>query len=128
MNWFRRNPVRATLAPALFVTLIVTAALWWGLSREWVIAPWLLCWIGAVNGTAFLMYGLDKSLARQGAWRVPEASLLALAFVGGTVGAYAGMRYFRHKTIKSSFRIVFWLLVAVHLVLIGVLIRYVWLR
>lgn len=47
---------------------------------------------------AFFCYGRDKSLAKQGKWRISEAKLLRLGFLGGAVGALAGMQFFRHKT------------------------------
>lgn len=59
----------------------------------------------AVNLAAFLCYGLDKRRARKRQWRIPEASLLTLAFAGGAAGAWAGMWVFRHKTRKTKFRI-----------------------
>ncbi len=65
----------------------------------------LLAWLIAVNLAAFLLYGVDKSRARRGAWRIPERTLLAMAFLGGALGAMLGMRAFRHKTQKPAFRI-----------------------
>lgn len=65
----------------------------------------LLAWLIAVNLAAFLLYGVDKSRARRGAWRIPERTLLAVAFLGGALGAMLGMRAFRHKTQKPAFRI-----------------------
>ena len=57
----------------------------------------------AVNFWAFAAFGIDKSLAENGKRRISEANLLALAFIGGTVGAYAGRSLFRHKTRKQPF-------------------------
>ncbi len=57
----------------------------------------------AINFTAFTAFGLDKMLAEAGAWRISEANLLGLAFVGGSPGAYAGRQLFRHKTRKQPF-------------------------
>lgn len=47
---------------------------------------------------AFLCYGHDKKLAKQKKWRTPEKTLLLLGFLGGSIGALAGMQVFRHKT------------------------------
>lgn len=52
----------------------------------------------------FILYGIDKSRARRGAWRISERVLLTGAAVGG-IGAYLGMLAFRHKTRKLVFRI-----------------------
>ena len=58
-----------------------------------------------INIAAFLLYGLDKQKARMNRWRIPEATLLGIAVLGGSVGAYAGMKAFRHKTKKPKFYI-----------------------
>lgn len=57
----------------------------------------------AINFLAFAAFGIDKALAEQQLWRISEATLLQLAFVGGTPGAYAGRALFRHKTRKQPF-------------------------
>ena len=46
----------------------------------------------------FTVYGIDKSKARRGAWRIPEKRLFLLPLLGGSVGALLGMKVFRHKT------------------------------
>ena len=63
-------------------------------------------WLFATNVIAFGAFGHDKHLAREGAWRISEQTLLLLALVGGSIGAIAGQRYFRHKTRKEPFRTV----------------------
>ena len=57
----------------------------------------------AVNLFAFMSFGIDKSLAETGSWRISEAALLGWALIGGTPGAYAGRALFRHKTRKQPF-------------------------
>lgn len=47
---------------------------------------------------AFAMYGIDKSKAKRGAWRISEKALLLTGFLCGSVGALAAMQLFRHKT------------------------------
>lgn len=61
----------------------------------------LLCW----NGIVFLLYALDKHRAKRGRWRISEKALLSCAFLGGGVGAAAGMYGLRHKTRHTSFRV-----------------------
>ena len=56
-----------------------------------------------LNLIAFLAFGIDKARAEAGAWRVQESTLLLLALLGGTLGAYAGRALFRHKTRKQPF-------------------------
>ncbi len=52
---------------------------------------------------AFAAYGIDKSRARRGAWRISERALLLLGFSCGAVGALAAMKLFHHKTRHSYF-------------------------
>lgn len=51
------------------------------------------------------VYGIDKNKAQRGAWRIPEKTLLLLAFTGGGIGAFCGMHIFHHKTKKNLFKI-----------------------
>jgi uncharacterized membrane protein YsdA (DUF1294 family) len=51
----------------------------------------------------FALFGLDKSRAVQGGWRIPERTLLMIAFLGGWPGAKVAQRGFRHKTRKQPF-------------------------
>ncbi|MFZ9394845.1 MAG: DUF1294 domain-containing protein [Erythrobacter sp.] len=66
-------------------------------------SEWLVYYLIAANFIAFAAFGIDKSLAENGGWRVSEAALLGWAFIGGTPGAYAGRKLFRHKTRKQPF-------------------------
>lgn len=54
---------------------------------------------------AFLAFAVDKLLARMNAWRIPEAVLLWLAFLGGAAGALVAMSLFHHKTSKHWFTV-----------------------
>lgn len=63
---------------------------------------WYLC---AVNVITFLLYGLDKQKAIHRKWRIPESVLLTAAVIGGSAGAFFGMRLFRHKIRKPKFYI-----------------------
>lgn len=62
----------------------------------------LAVWV-AMSLVTFLMYGIDKSRAKRGAWRIPERTLLLAALLMGGPGAWAGMKYFRHKTRHQQF-------------------------
>ena len=70
----------------------------------------------------FAAYGMDKRQAKTGGRRISEARLQWLALLGGWPGAWAGQQFFRHKTQKFVFRVVFWFIVALHLALIAALI------
>ena len=64
----------------------------------------LIYYLLAVNVLTFIVYGVDKWKAQRGRWRVPEATLMGLAALGGSVGAWMAMQLFRHKTQKKKFR------------------------
>ncbi len=57
-----------------------------------------------INILTFLVYGIDKWKAKQGSWRISEATLLMLAVIGGTIGALLGMQVWRHKTMHLKFK------------------------
>lgn len=65
----------------------------------------LLIYLIIVNVVAFAVYGLDKWKAKNAKWRTPEATLILFAAIGGALGAYAGMKIFRHKTQHKKFTI-----------------------
>ena len=58
-----------------------------------------------INVLAFFLMGIDKRKAELGRWRIPERTLFLFAFLGGGVGAIAGMQLFRHKTKHRSFTV-----------------------
>ena len=55
-----------------------------------------------INVVTFLVYGIDKWKAKQGSWRISEASLLLLAVIGGSIGALLGMQVWHHKTMHKG--------------------------
>ena len=61
--------------------------------------------LGVWNAIVFLVYGLDKLKAKKDMWRIPEKTLLLLAFLMGGLGAVLGMRVFHHKTKHKIFTI-----------------------
>ena len=82
----------------------------------------ILCYLSLVavmSCASFAAYGFDKRRAVQGGRRIPERTLHLLAFLGGWPGALLGQRRFRHKTQKVSFLIVFWLMVLLHVTIVG---------
>lgn len=58
-----------------------------------------------VNIVSFILYGIDKRKAKRGKWRISEATLLTMAAIGGSIGAWAGMKAWHHKTIHKKFTI-----------------------
>lgn len=65
----------------------------------------IIIYVCVVNVIAFLMYGLDKVKAKRRQWRIPESTLLGVAVIGGSIGAFLGMQIFHHKTKKPKFYI-----------------------
>ena len=63
-----------------------------------------LYYLLAVNSLTFLLYGIDKYKAKKGRWRISEATLLTMAAIGGSIGAWAGMRTWHHKTMHKKFK------------------------
>ena len=63
-----------------------------------------LYYILVVNTLTFLLYGIDKYKAKKARWRISEATLLMMAVIGGSIGAWAGMRLWHHKTMHKKFK------------------------
>ena len=63
-----------------------------------------ICYLLAVNITTFLVYGIDKYKAKKERWRISEATLLMMAVIGGSIGAWSGMRLWHHKTMHKRFK------------------------
>ena len=51
-----------------------------------------------INILGFAFMGIDKRRAIRSAFRIPEATLFAVALLGGSIGSIIGMHLFRHKT------------------------------
>ena len=64
----------------------------------------IICYLLAVNIVTFLLYGIDNYKAKKGKWRISEATLLTMAAIGGSIGAWAGMRLWHHKTMHKKFK------------------------
>lgn len=64
----------------------------------------LLIYLVVINVVTFFLYGFDKWEAKQSKWRIPEATLLGMAIIGGSIGAWLGMRVWHHKTLHKKFR------------------------
>lgn len=64
----------------------------------------LVCYLLAINAVTFIVYGIDKYKAKKAKWRISEATLLLLAILGGSVGAWVGMKVWHHKTMHKKFK------------------------
>ena len=70
-----------------------------------------------INALSLLLMLADKIKAKKNAWRIPEATLLTVAALGGSLGATIGMYLFRHKTRKPKFSVGLPFILSVHVFL-----------
>ena len=64
---------------------------------------YILLYLLLINAIAFFLMLADKRKAKKNLWRIPEATLMLSAALGGSIGALAGMYTFRHKTKHLKF-------------------------
>ena len=74
-----------------------------------------LYYLVLINVITFIVYGIDKLKAKKGRWRIPESTLLLLAIIGGSIGAWYGMKVWHHKTLHKKFTYGIPLIMAVQL-------------
>ena len=82
----------------------------------------LILYLAVINIVTFTVFAWDKYSAIDGEWRIPEKTLLLLAFVGGTPGAIVAQQKLRHKTRKQPFRALLILIAGLHILLLAVLV------
>lgn len=104
------------LAAAVLVAAVAFPAFYLGV-------PAFLGVLAGVNAATLALYGYDKAVAGGKRTRVPEAILHTLALLGGTIAAFVGQRLFRHKTVKGSFQVGFWLIAILQ---IGLVAAWIW--
>ena len=80
----------------------------------------ILIYLLTVNAAGFFSMLLDKLYAKKKLWRIPEATLLTIALLGGSIGSLAGMYMVRHKTKHPKFT------VGIPVILIGQIILGFW--
>ena len=66
---------------------------------------YLMYYLLTVNAAGFLLMLIDKEKAKKNRWRIRESVLLGTAAIGGSIGVFAGMQAFRHKTLHKRFSI-----------------------
>ena len=64
----------------------------------------ILIYLLIINVVTFIVYGIDKYKAKHAKWRISEATLLLLAAIGGSIGAWCGMKVWHHKTMHKKFK------------------------
>lgn len=65
---------------------------------------YLIYYLLVINAATFIIYGIDKDKAKKAKWRISEATLLTMAAVGGSIGAWLGMKAWHHKTLHRKFK------------------------
>ena len=85
----------------------------------WIIA--MTCLL-IINALGLILMLTDKIKARRGAWRIPEATLMGIAAIGGSIGVLGGMYLFRHKTKHPKFSVGVPVILLVQLGIVG----YLW--
>lgn len=79
---------------------------------------YILIYLVIINAAGFLLMLIDKQKAKKRKWRIPEATLLTVAVIGGSIGTLAGMDLFRHKTRHKKFSIGIPVIIALQLALV----------
>ena len=64
----------------------------------------ILLYIVLINIMTFFIYGIDKLKAKKSKWRVSENTLIGMAIIGGSIGAWLGMKIWHHKTLHKKFK------------------------
>lgn len=64
----------------------------------------ILIYLVTINVATFFTYGIDKWKAKKSLWRIRESALLGLAILGGSIGAWLGMKVWHHKTMHKKFK------------------------
>ena len=65
----------------------------------------LLLYLVTINAAGFVLMLADKHKAKKKLWRIPEATLMTVAALGGSVGSLLGMYTVRHKTKHHKFAV-----------------------
>ncbi len=81
----------------------------------------ILIYLVAMNVVTFFMYGIDKWKAKRSKWRISEATLMGLAVIGGSIGAWLGMKVWHHKTMHKKF------LFGIPLIIVAQVAMIIWL-
>ena len=79
----------------------------------------VLIYFAAINVVTFFMYGVDKWKAKKSKWRIREAALLGQAVLGGSIGAWLGMKIWHHKTQHKKFKYGVPAIIIIQLAIIG---------
>ncbi len=82
----------------------------------------IVIYLVLINVATFFTFGIDKLKAKHAKWRIREAALLTLAVLGGSIGAWLGMKVWHHKTMHKKFKYGIPAIIIVQLVIVGYII------
>ena len=85
----------------------------------------IIIYLFLINAVAFFLMLADKQKAKKMMWRIPEATLIGSAIIGGSIGALAGMYTFRHKTKHPKFTVGIPIILVLQVALALLVIKYV---
>lgn len=77
---------------------------------------YLFLYLLIINAAGFALMLIDKWKAKKNRWRIPEATLMGVAALGGSIGSLLGMYTVRHKTQHLKFTLGIPLILAVQVV------------
>ena len=86
----------------------------------------LLVYLLIINALGFALMLADKHKARKNLWRIPEATLMTVAALGGSIGSLMGMYAVRHKTKHLKFTVGIPVILVLQIVLGIVLFTKFW--
>ena len=112
--------------------VFIIGAAWYTETYVFKIAPFVyktlmffvLYHLASINLVTIIAYGIDKRAAKKKQWRVSEMQLHTLELLGGWVGAFIAQKIFHHKTKKKSYRLVFWLMLILQVILIYYILTF----
>ena len=84
----------------------------------------IVIYLIVINVVTFFIYGIDKWKAVRSKWRISEAMLLGLAVIGGSIGAWLGMKVWHHKTMHKNFKYGIPAIIVIQLFIIGYFALY----
>jgi uncharacterized membrane protein YsdA (DUF1294 family) len=107
----------SSLMPLLLVVIFLAGLI--GAAQQHMLPYGIAGMYLTLSLLTFIAYAIDKSAAKRGKWRTKESTLHLLALMGGWPGALFAQNVLRHKSVKASFRNVFWLTVVANLAVLG---------
>lgn len=107
----------SSIMPLLLVVIFIAGLI--GAAQQHMLPYGIAGMYLTLSLLTFIAYAIDKSAAKRGKWRTKESTLHLLALMGGWPGALFAQNLLRHKSVKASFRNIFWLTVVANLAVLG---------